>query len=447
MIVSTMSDIPPFPPLEKGGEGGFFEAFVEKVYTSQQAIIEASRCLMCADAPCGCGCPAGVDARGFIRKIRFENFEGAVKLLKRCNVLAGTCAYICSVASQCAKGCSAAGLTIPIDIAGLQRFVMDYERERGVINPAYPQQSGTKVAVMGSGPAGLGCAAELALRGHPVTVFEAGPEIGGMPRKVIPSFRLPSAVIDFEIEFIRKLGVNFECLKPIDRHEDLLKEGFKAVFIATGLQKSKGMDLIGSQLRGVYQALDFLSLSKQGKIPELGRRVVVIGGGDTALDAARVSRREGVECFILYRRTQRDMPAYPNEIEAAWNEGVEFYFRVLIRSIVGADKVTGVRCVRIRWHEPIPGMKQGYDVEGSEFVISCDCVIYAIGQEPSAHFGLRVSPNGLIGVHKETMMTSVDGIFAGGDVVTGGSTVAAAVGAGKRAAVKIDEYLKHSPPL
>ena len=417
--------------------------FVEKTYTIQQAIIEASRCLMCADAPCGCDCPAGVDARGFIRKIRFENFDGAVRLLKRCNVLAGSCAYICPTASQCAKGCSAAGLTIPIDIAGLQRFVMDYEREKGLIEPAFPKQDGSKVAVIGSGPAGLGCATELALRGHLVTVFEADPEIGGMPRSVIPSFRLPSAVIDFEIEFIRKLGVEFNCLKSVDRADDLLADGFKAVFIATGLQKSKGGDLIGSQLPGVYQALDFLALSKQGKIPELGKRLVVIGGGDTALDAARVSRREGIECFVLYRRTQRDMPAYPNEIEAAWNEGVEFYFRVLVRSIVGAEKVTGVRCVRIRWHDPIPGMKQGYDVEGSEFVINCDSVIYAIGQEPSANFGLRTSQNGLIGIHKDTMMTSVDGIFAGGDIVTGGSTVAASVGAGKRAAVKIDEYLRN----
>lgn len=416
---------------------------MEKDFTVQQAMIEASRCLMCADAPCTCNCPAGVDARGFIRKIRFENFDGAVKLLKNSNILAGSCAYICPTESQCAKGCSAAGLTAPIDIAGLQRFVMDYERKRGMIEPRPPRHDGKKIAVIGSGPAGLGCATELAVRGHIVTVFESGPEVGGMLRSVIPSFRLPSVVIDFEIEFIKKLGVEFECLKTVERPSDLSAQGFSAVFIGTGLQKSQGGDLIGSQLSGVYQALDFLAMSKQGQMPTLGRRVVVMGGGDTAIDAARVSKHAGAECFILYRRTQREMPAYAEEIKAAWNDGVEFYFRVLVRSIVGTDKVTGVRCVRIRWHEKIPGTTQGYDVEGAEFVVPCDTVVYAIGQKPAHDFGFRTTQDGLIAVHKDTMMTSADGIFAGGDCVNGGGTAAWAVGAGKRAAVKIDEYVKN----
>lgn len=415
---------------------------MEEGYTVQQATIEAQRCLMCADAPCTCDCPAGVDARGFIRKIRFENFDGAVKLLKNNNILAGSCAYICPTESQCAKGCSAAGLTTPIDIAGLQRFVMDYERARGMIEPSQPKRDGKKVAVVGSGPAGLGCAAELAVRGHIVTVFESIPEVGGMLRKVIPSFRLPPSVIDFEAEFIKKLGVEFEGLKTIEKPQGLLAQGFDAVFLGAGLQKSLGGDLIGSQLQGVHQALDFLSVSKQGQMPQLGRRVVVIGGGDTAIDAARVSKRAGAECFILYRRTQHEMPAYHEEIEAAWNDGVEFYFRILVRSVIGTDKVTGVRCVRIRWHDKIQGTTQGYDVEGAEFVIPCDTVIYAIGQGPAHDFGLRTTPDGHIAVHKETMMTSAPGIFAGGDCVTGGGTAAAAVGAGKRAAVEIDRYLK-----
>lgn len=420
---------------------------MEEGYTIQQAKIEASRCLMCADAPCNCDCPAGVDARGFIRKIRFENLDGAVRLLKGCNVLAASCAYICPTGSQCAKGCFSAGLTRPIKIAALQRFVMDYERERGMIEPSPPRRDGKRVAIIGSGPAGLGCASELAVRGHLVTVFESSPEVGGQLRRTIPSFRLPPIVIDFEVEFIKKLGVEFECLKAIDRPLALLAQGYRAVFLATGLQKSRGEELIGGKLPGVHQALDFLAVSKQGAIPELGRRVVVIGGGDTAVDSARVSKRAGAECFILYRRTQHEMPAYPEEIETAWNDGVEFYFRVLVRSVVGTDKVTGVRCVRIRWRKPFIGAEGMYEVEGQEFVIPCDTVIYAVGQGPALDFGLRTAADGLIAVHKDTMMTSDEGIFAGGDGVTGGGTAAAAVGVGKRAAVQIDAYLKGSPPL
>ena len=420
---------------------------MEEGYTVQKALIEAQRCLMCADAPCTCDCPAGVDARGFIRKIRFENFDGAIKLLKTNNILAASCAYICPVGSQCAKGCIAAGLTRPIDIAGLQRFVTDYERHRGMIEPVTPKRDGKKVAVIGSGPAGLGCAAELAVRGHIVTVFESGAEIGGMLRKVIPSFRLPPDVLDFEVQFIKKLGVEFECLKTVENPQALLSQGFDAVFLGTGLQKPQGGDLIGSRLAGVHQALDFLSMSKGGQMPDPGKRAVVIGGGDTAIDAARVSKRAGAESFILYRRTQREMPAYAEEIEAAWNDGVEFYFRILVRSVVGTDKVTGVRCVRIRWRDPVPGTERAYEVEGAEFVIPCDTVIYATGQAPAHDFGLRINPDGFTAVHKETMMTSAQGVFAGGDCVTGGGTAAWAVGSGKKAAIEIDKYLKDSPPL
>lgn len=415
---------------------------MEEGYTIQQARIEAQRCLMCANAPCSCDCPAGVDARGFIRKIRFGNLDGAIKLLKSNNILAASCGYICPTKSQCAKGCRAEGLTVPIDIGGLQRFVMDHERARGMIEPATPKRDGKKVAVIGAGPAGLGAASELAVRGHIVKVFEAGPETGGMLRRVIPSYRLPPQVIDFEIAFIKKLGVEFECLKKVERPQELLAQGFDAVFIGTGLQKPLGGDLPGSEIAGVHQALDLLTRSKGGQMPDLGKRVIVMGGGDTAIDAARVAKRAGAECFILYRRTQREMPAYPEEIDAAWNDGVEFYFRVLVRSIVGKDKVTGVRCVRIRWRDAVPGAARTYEVDGAEFVIPCDTVVYATGQGPVSDFGLRTTPDGHIAVHKETMMTSTPGIFAGGDCVTGGGTAAWAVGSGKQAAIQMDKYLR-----
>jgi len=410
-------------------------------YTPVQAKIEATRCLMCADAPCSCNCPAGVDARAFIRKIRFDNLDGAVRMLKGCNVLAASCARICPTGTSCTKECSSKELSLPIDISGLQRFVMDYERKVGMIEPARPVLNGKPVAVVGSGPAGLGCAAELAARGHPVTVFEATDVPGGMPRQCIPSFRLPVELIDFEIEFIKKLGVQFVCNKRIDDPKELLSKEFEAVFIATGLHSSKGGDFIGGDIPGVYQALDFLRMEKKGELPDLGKRVLVIGGGDTALDAARVAKRAGAESFIIYRRTQKEMPAYPNEIEDAWHEGVEFYFRVLPRGVVGKDRVKGLKCVRIKWNEAPSRMARSYNVEAAEFSIDCDTIVAAIGQGPESTFGFRTTPNELLAVEKETFKTSENGIFAAGDLTHGGGTAAQAVGMGKQAAIKIDEYL------
>ena len=415
----------------------------EQGYTPIQAKIEASRCLMCADAPCTCNCPSGVDARAFIRKIRFDNMDGAVRMLKRCNVLAASCSRICPTGTLCGKECTAAGLSHPIDISGLQQFVMDWERKVGLIEPSEPKRDGSKVAVVGSGPAGLGAAAELAIRGHAVTVFEKDDCFGGMLRQYIPSFRLPTEVVDFEIEFLKKLGVEFIGNRPIEAPALLLKEGFKAVFLATGLHKPQSGEIINANISGVYQALDLLKNAKNGELPDLGKRVVVIGGGDTALDAARIAKHSGAECFILYRRTQREMPAYRNEVDDAWGEGVEFYFRTIVRSVLGDDSVKGVRCVRIKWLDATaPGVPRSYSIEGTEFSIACDSVILAIGQGPSSDFGLRSTPNGLMAVEKESFATSTPGIFAGGDAVLGGGTAARAVGHGKQAAVKIDEYLK-----
>jgi NADPH-dependent glutamate synthase beta subunit-like oxidoreductase len=396
---------------------------------------------MCADAPCTCNCPAGVNAKGFIQKVRFDNLGGAVRAIKRANVLAASCARICPTGESCARQCTSNKLIRPIDISGLQRFVMDYEMRSGMIDPISPVHDKPPVAVVGSGPAGLGAASELSLLGHPVTVFEADDVIGGMLRQCIPSFRLPMAVVDFEIEFIKKLGVQFSTNHRIDDPQKLFSDGFAAVFIATGLSKSKPADFFGSDKTGVYDALEFLKSAKRENPPDLGSRVLVIGGGDTALDAARVAKRSGVESFILYRRTQGEMPAYEEEIDGAWKDGVEFYFRVLPRAVVGTDRVSGLRCVRIRWHQKMPGMKQGYDVEGQEFVIGCSSVIVAIGQTPGNSFGFRTSTGDLIAVEKDTFMTSAKGIFAAGDVVEGGGTAARAVGTGKLAAAKIHEYI------
>lgn len=416
----------------------------EEIYTPIEAKIEAVRCLMCADAPCTCNCPAGVDARSFIRKIRFDNLEGAVRLLKRCNVLAASCAHICPTGVLCGKGCLAEGLSRPIDIGGLQKFVMEWERKTGMIEPKMPERDGAKIAVVGSGPAGLASAAELAVRGHIVTVFEKNAVFGGMLRHCIPSFRLPDEVIDFEIEFLKKLGIEFIGGHSVDDPKALLKKDFKAIFIATGLGRPQKPDIINSGVHGVHQALAFLSDARNGKITDLGKRAIVIGGGDTALDAARVAKRAGTEVFVLYRRTQGEMPAYRNEIDEAWSEGVEFYFRTIVRSVLGENQTKGVRCVRIRWHEKTRGTTQGYDVEGAEFTIACDSVIVATGQAPSSTFNLRETPGGLIAVDKDTFMTSENGIFSGGDVAFGGSQASRAIGQGRQAAIKIDEYVSKS---
>jgi len=318
---------------------------------------------------------------------------------------------------------------------------MDWERVTKATLPMSPKLNKAPVAVVGSGPAGLGCAAELAQRGHPVTIFEADKVFGGMLRQSIPSFRLPIEVVDFEIELIKKLGVEFVANKKVDDPKKLLKDKFKAIFIATGLHRSKGGDLIGDHVPGVCQALDFLRETKKGKMPEVGKRALIIGGGDTALDAARVAKRSGAESFIIYRRTQNEMPAYPNEVEDAWHEGVEFYFRVLPRGIVGEDKVKGLRCVRIKWNRDGAGKPTGYDIEAQEFAIDCDSVILAIGQDPESTFDLRTTPSGYVAIGQDSFKTSEEGIYAAGDVTYGGGTAAKAVGMGKLAAIEISDYL------
>ncbi|MFA4874403.1 MAG: FAD-dependent oxidoreductase, partial [bacterium] len=400
---------------------------------------------MCADAPCVCDCPAGVDARAFIRKVRFDNLDGAVRMLRRYNVLAGSCAYICPTGVLCGKECSAESLSRPIDIQGLQRFVMEYERRVGMIEPLASKRTGKRIAVVGAGPAGLGCAAELAGRDHSVTVFEREAAAGGMLGLCIPSFRLPLEVLDFEIEFIRKLGVEFAFNTSVDDPKRLLAEGFDAVFVATGLDKPRESGFVGADIPGVYQALDFLRAAKRGEIQDLGKRAVVIGGGDTALDAARTARSLGVECLVLYRRTQREMPAYPEEIDAAWDEGVEFYFRTVVHAVHGPDRTTGARCVRVRWREKVPGLPHAFDVEGTEFTIACDSVIIATGHDPASTFGLRTTPGGMLAVDRATFATSVPGVFAGGDIAFGGGTAARAVGHGRLAALAIEGYLGVRP--
>lgn len=409
-------------------------------FSCDTARAEAMRCLMCSDPPCTCDCPAGVDARGFIRKIRFENLVGAVRALKSRNVLAGSCSYICPTGTACSKGCSSANLSTPIDIGRLQRFVMDWERERGMIAPKKLRHDGDPIAVIGSGPAGLGCAAELAIRGYRVTVFEKDELPGGILRNTIPSFRLPAEVIDFEVEFMKKLGIEFSCSTKIDDPRDLLKK-FKAVFIGAGLQRSKKAGIINEGLSNTLSALDLLARAKRGDTIDLGKRTIVIGGGDTAIDSARTAIKLGGEATIAYRRTKRAMPAYADEISAAWDEGVEFLFRTIPLEIIGKERVEGLRCARVNWKRPNAGIPKEFDREGDEFILPCDSVIIATGQELESQFNLQTNNGGYITISKDSFETSENNIFAGGDATTGGSTAAKAVAHGKHAAIEIDHKL------
>ena len=414
-------------------------------YIMDTAIAEATRCLMCHDAPCHKGCPASVNPKYFIRKIRFGDMAGAVRLLREANVLAGSCAYICPCLSTCGSECTHEKLTRPIDISGLQRFVMDWERESGMVIPPPPrncsaggQASPHRVAIVGAGPAGLACAADLAVAGLDVHIYEQGARAGGQLRLSIPSGRLPSDVVDFEIEFIEKLGVQFHFNQEINDLTEL-KKNHDALFFATGLMGSRSLGIPGSDKQNIFDALDFLMQAKEGNVPRLGKRVLVIGGGDTAIDAARTAAEQGAKTMILYRRTQMDMPAYRPDIQEAFDEGVEFWFRVIPQEVLGGESVEGIRLQRVSWKGSGRRAKE-YDIEGPDFEIKADTIINAIGQVRASDFDLKISKEGWIACDPETMKTS-DGVFVGGDFFSGGATAVAAIGDGKRAANAILDHL------
>ncbi len=385
---------------------------------------------MCNDAPCHRGCPATVSPRKFLRLIRFGDMTGAVRHLREANILAASVAYICPCLTTCASECTNEKLSHPIDISGLQRFAMDWERKNGMIEPQKAPRNGKKVAVVGSGPAGLSCAARLAAKGYDVEVFEREKELGGQLRLTIPSFRLPPEVIDFEIEFIKKLGVKFHLRSEI-LNLKLLRDKFDAVFVAAGLMRSKMQGLPGEDKKGVFAGLDFLTRAKRGEKMNVGARTLVVGGGDVAMDVARVAKRLGSQVLVLYRRTQKEMSAYVEEVDAAFNEGVEFWFRVIPIEVAGAGKVEGLKVRRVQWKET-GRLANEYEVEGEPFIIKADTLVNAIGQERESDFGLKLDPQNF-------MME--DGIFAGGDFLTGAGNAVSAIAKGARAAEEIDKYV------
>jgi glutamate synthase (NADPH/NADH) small chain len=431
-------------------------------YSKEEAIQEARRCLECKSAFCVGGCPAGIDIPGFIHLIAEGRFEEAEKLLTQKNILPGICGRVCPQEDQCEKVCVLGKESEPVGIGRLERFVADWEAGRGIVQvPSRAPSTDKKIAVVGSGPAGLTVAGDLARLGHDVVVFEALHRPGGVLVYGIPEFRLPKAVVAREVEYVERLGakivMNFVVGKT--RTVDELLDEFDAVFVGTGAGLPWFMGIPGENYNGIYSANEYLTrtnLMKTYLFPEYdtpivrGKRVAVIGGGNVAMDSARTALRLGAEqSVVIYRRSRAEMPARIEEIEHAEEEGVEFELLTLPVGYHGScGWLKEMECLRMELGEPdISGRRRPVPIEGSNFRIRLDTVVVAIGQSPnplvpSTTPGLDVGKHGNIIVETETGKTSKRGVFAGGDVATGAATVILAIGAGRVAAKAIDEYVK-----
>ena len=434
-------------------------------YTPDEAVEEASRCLSCKRPPCRDGCPVEVDIPGFIRLIKEGEFLEACYKVKEKNALPAVCGRVCPQEIQCEARCLLGKKGEPIAIGNLERFVADYEAERGEIKiPEIPRSTGRKVAVIGSGPAGLTCAADLAKSGHQVTIFEALHMPGGVLSYGIPEFRLPKVIVEREVEYIRRLGVDLVLNAVIGKlytiDELMNGQGYDACFICIGAGLPVFLGIPGENLNGVYSANEFLTrvnLMKAYLFPEYdtpikkGKKVAVVGGGNVAMDAARVALRLGAEkVYLIYRRTETEMPARKAEIHHAHEEGIEF---VLLTNPVmfiddGRGNVCAVKCIKMELGEPDEsGRKRPIPIKGSEFEIEIDVAIVAVGTRANPLLtktlpDLKLNKRGYIATEEGTGMTSKRGVFAGGDIVTGSATVILAMGAGRRAAQAINEYFK-----
>ena len=438
-------------------------------YTKEDTLKEASRCISCKDAKCVEGCPVNVDIPGFIKLICDEDFKGAIEKIKETNALPAICGRVCPQETQCEALCTLGKKGQPVAIGRLERFCADYERETpsetNVKAPETSKPIGKTAAVVGSGPAGLTAAADLAKLGYKVTIFESLHKTGGVLSYGIPEFRLPKEIVRQEIEYIKQLGVEVKPNYIIGRIKTLdeLCEEFDAVFLGTGAGLPNFMGIPGENFSGVYSANEFLTRVNLMKAydPEYdtkvrhGKHVVVIGGGNVAMDAARSALRLGAdEVSIVYRRSEDEMPARREEIEHAKEEGIIFRLLTNPVRILGDEKfnVTGIELIKMELGEPdSSGRRSPNPVEGSEFTIPADVVIIAIGTSPNPIIfkgseGLEQSKRGTVVADEETGATSKCGVFAGGDVVTGAATVISAMGAGKKAARAIDEYLRESKP-
>jgi heterodisulfide reductase subunit A len=397
--------------------------------------------------PCRVACPAGVNAQGYIALISQGKFEEALEVLRRTMPFAGVCGRVCT--HPCEQDCERGKVDQPVAIRALKRFMADYELKTGR-EKAKPvdRTKEEKIAVVGSGPAGLACAYDLVKEGYPVTVFESASEAGGLLLYGMPEYRLPKGIVRSEIRYIQELGVEIKTNTPVKDLTEIFNRGYKAIFLATGAGISQKMGIPGEDTQGVVYALDFLRQVNSGIEVSLGSKVAVVGGGNAAIDAARVARRLGVNRItIVYRRSRAEMPAIPSEIEEMEHEGIKIQFLAVPVKVVSKDnRVNGIQCIRMELGAPdASGRRRPVPVKGSEFTIDVDNVIVAIGQGVDKAMlpkDLAFTNWGTLSIDPITLQTNIDGVFAGGDVVSGPSDVIACVAAGKEAAISIDRYVR-----
>ena len=441
-------------------------------YTEEVAIDEALRCLNCKHMPCVSGCPVNIHIPEFIRKIKEGDFEGAYQIISLSSSLPAVCGRVCPQETQCESKCVRGIKGEPVGIGRLERFVADWHNAHSEKAPEPVPSNGHKVAIVGSGPSGLTCAGDLAKKGYKVSVFEALHTTGGVLVYGIPEFRLPKAIVQKEVDNLVAMGVDIETNMVIGKTltiDELFGMGYEAVFVGSGAGLPNFMGIPGESLKGVYSANEFLTRSnlmkayKDDPVTPIskGGKVAVVGGGNVAMDAARTALRLGAEkVYIVYRRSMEELPARKEEVEHAIEEGIEFKLLNNPVEILGYHNpddrrdpkngcVTGVKCIKMELGEPdANGRRRPMPIEGSEFVLDVDTVVMSIGTSPnplikSTTAGLEVNKHGGIIVEENTGATTKEGVYAGGDAVTGAATVISAMGAGKVAAKAIDEYLQN----
>ena len=435
-------------------------------YTDEQALAEAERCIQCPKRGCVEGCPVDIEIPAFIQAILDGDMPEAVRVLKNKNSLPGICGRVCPQETQCEATCSLAKKQAPIAIGRLERYVADWEQAHKdlISSPVtIPQPTGKRVAVVGSGPAGLTAAADLARMGHSVTLFEALHVAGGVLMYGIPQCRLPEEIVQTEVDYVVSLGVELKLdsvIGKIDTVDELMASGYDAIFLGTGAGLPMFMNIPGENLNGVYSANEFLTrvnLMRAYRFPEydtpvkVGKNVAVIGGGNVAMDSARCALRLGAdEVTIVYRRSEAEMPARREEVENAMEEGIQFKLLTNPKRFIGNEEnwVTGMECYEMELGEPDDsGRRRPIPKQGSEFIIETDVVVVALGTTPNPLIaatteGLETTRWGTVVADEETGRTVKPGVWAGGDIVTGAATVISAMGAAKRAAADIDSYLR-----